>query len=307
MLEATRLAGGSHQLPAIAQQRQRWKTPVKVTLAQASSSSDYSKGNCVDMDIARGLVRVLCMQHGLKADLLLGKLTLAIVEAQGQNKSCGLRGSVRCGRSWRGQKLEEMPHRGDSISIFVSKGKGQFGNAFSPFCMDVPVDMMKWATADGKPDGKPLPLPQKLELVWQAAKKAVGESWEAYFSRRERIYSGRTPKRRYLERGTAIEGACFGSAEHGLIQYVPSRVFYCNAYERTVASSSEFNVLKELVDAGFNFVLLGPDGHPVETSQGAVAEAYADASLQFGHERVLLAMLRGETPWADEATCWQTK
>jgi len=247
------------------------------------------------------------MEHGLKSDLLLGKLTVATVEAQGRNKACGLRGSVRCGRSWRGQKLEEMPHREDSISIFVSKGKGQFGNAFSPFCIDVSADMMTWATVDGRPDGIPLPLPQKLELVWQAAKKAVGESWDYYFSRRHRIYSGKTPKRRYLERGTEIEGACFGSAEQGLVKYVPSRVFYCTAYERAVASLNEFIVLKELVDAGFNLILLGPDGHPVDTSEGAVAEAYADGSLQFGHERVLLAMFRGERPWADVAPCWQTK
>ena len=150
-----------------------------------------------------------------------------------------------------------------------------------------------------------LPLPQKLELVWQSAKKAREESWPEYFTRRKRIYFDKTPKRRYLDRGQDIEGACFGARADGLVGYVPSRVFYCVAYERSVSSLKEFQLLQALLNNGFNLLLFGPDGHPLRMEPGAASEAYMDGSLQFGHERVLVSMLRQEQPWLAMAPCWK--
>lgn len=256
------------------------------------------------MALVRELIQQLCAQHGVKADALLSKLSQAVEEGRAANVRDGLRGRVRCGRSWRGQRLEQMPYRDDSIAIFASKGRGQFGNAFSPFNVDAPSSMMHWATVDGKPGSSSLPLPQKLELVWQAAKKSGSENWDTYFARRARIYEGKTPKRRYLEKGADIEGACFGSAEDSLVQYVPSRVFYCTAYEKCVGTKPEFLLLQALVDRGFNLLILGPDGHPMDVCPGAESAAYSDASLQFGHERVLVSMLRGERPWINMPSCW---
>jgi hypothetical protein len=257
------------------------------------------------MEAARGIVQELSSRHGIKSESLLSKLTATVVDMQATNASQGLRGQVRCGRSWRGQRLEQIPYRSDSIPIFASKGRGQFGNAFSPFNLEVPTDMMGWATADGNPEGDLLPLPQKLELVWQCAKVSKDESWEDYFARRRRIYAGKTPKRRYIEKGAAIAGACFGSKDDALVEYVPSRVYYCSAYEEAVSTTPEFRFLMDLVDRGFNLLLLGPDGHPLDVMPGATAEAYVDASLQFGHERVLVSLLRRERPWADKPQCWK--
>lgn len=257
------------------------------------------------MSTARTMVKDLCAQYNIRAETLLSKLSKGVEEAQKSNSSNGLRGQVRCGRSWRGQRSEQIPYREDSIPIFASKGKGQFGNALSPFNLDVPHDLMRWATRDGRPGSTHLPLPQKLELVWQCAKVAEHESWDEYVARRERIYNGKTPKRRYLERETKIAGACFGSVDDALVQYVPSRVFYCTAYEQAVGTLPEFRFLKALVDAGFNLLILGPDGHHLEVSGSEVARAYDDARLQFGHERVLVAMLRGERPWVEMPRCWR--
>jgi hypothetical protein len=256
------------------------------------------------MASAKSILKDLCVQHNIKPETLLSKLSKGVEEAQASNRRKGSRGQVRCRRSWRGQRSEDIPYREDSIPIFASKGKGQFGNALSPFLLAVHPDLMRWATTDGKPGSARLPFPQKLELVWQSAKVAENERWADYFARRERIYSGKTPKRRYLDRDTAIAGACFGSEEDGLVQYVPSRVFYCTAYEEAVSALPHFCFLKGLVDNGFNLLILGPDGHPLEVSEGSVASAYADALLQFGHERVLVAMLRGERAWVDMPRCW---
>lgn len=256
--------------------------------------------------IGRQLVQQICDRHRVKPATWVQKITPEVERARAANCAREARGDVRCGRTWRGQSKAEMPSRPDSMPVFISKGKGQIGNALSPFNVEVPVSMMGWATSDGEPASERLPLPQKLELVWQAAKVAQGEPWSDYFSRRARIYAGKTPKRRYVDRDAGIAGACFGPQSAGLVQYVPSRVFYCRAYEQAVREVPEFEFLADLVAEGFNLLLLGPDGHPMETTPEAVKEAYADAKLQFGHERVLVAMLRQESPWADQPLCWQS-
>lgn len=96
-----------------------------------------------------------------------------------------------------------------------------------------------------------------------------------------------------------------GSKADGLVQYEASRVFYCSAYEESVRTLPEFCLLQMLVDRGFNLLILGPDGHPLEVTPGAAVKSYSDASLQYGHERVLVAMLRGERPWVEMPRCWR--
>ena len=86
--------------------------------------------------------------------------------------------------------------------------------------------------------------------------------------------------------------------------YVPARSFYCNAYEKALSKIQEFKFLEDLVAEGFNLMLLGPDGHPVSEEDGAVSNAYKDGKKQFGHERVLVAMLRQQFPWQKEPCCW---
>lgn len=252
---------------------------------------------------AKSRVSALCARFGVKKDALITKLSSGVQSARMANGSRSFRGVVRCGRVWRGQRKEEMPCRDDSISIFASKGKGQIGNALSPFHVDVPRELMSWATVDGKRNGDMLPLPQKLELAWQAAKVSKDEDWKSYFERRARIYAKRVPKRRYIEKGVAIAGACFG--EECLVQYIQSRVFYCTAYEQATSKLPEMQLLHALVDDGFNLLILGPDGYPMDETAEDVRKAYADPSVPFGHERVLVAMLRGERPWAEAPRCWQ--
>ena len=133
-----------------------------------------------------------------------------------------------------------------------------------------------------------------LELVWQGAKvlekevvreKGEGKGKKAgkqYFGRREKIYRDKVPKRRYFEKGEAVAGALFGNNLKGteeevkgggrigggrLFQWVDSRWFYCVAYERALALSPVFLLLKGLVEEGFNILLLGPDGFPISEEE----------------------------------------
>ena len=252
----------------------------------------------------KDLVRKACLKRGIRPESILTKLGADVEAARKANRAKGLRGTIRCGAVWRGQRKDEIPYRNDSVPFFVSKGKGQIGNALSPFNIKVPSKMIRsWVTEDGTAEGKVLPTDQPLELVWQAAKVAKGEDWPTYFARRARIYRKGKPQRRYLDRDTVPAGACLGLSKE-LVQYVPSRAFYCCAYQSAVSQVQEFKLLEDLVMEGFNLLLLGPDGHPVSEEADSMAKAYEDTSRPFGHERVLVAMLRKEFPWQTQSRCW---
>lgn len=74
--------------------------------------------------------------------------------------------------------------------------------------------------------------------------------------------------------------------------------------KRALSGLEEFQLLEDLVAEGFNLMLLGPDGFPMSEERSAIAKAYKDGSRPFGHERVLVAMLRQEYPWQREARRW---
>jgi len=83
--------------------------------------------------------------------------------------------------------------------------------------------------------------------------------------------------------------------EHHL-DYVTSRQFYCNFYERLAKLEPDFKKLKDLRDKGYNLQIVGYDGHNVDNLE----KAYLDKNYSFGHELVLMAMLvlkEEEYPW----------
>lgn len=74
--------------------------------------------------------------------------------------------------------------------------------------------------------------------------------------------------------------------EHYL-DYVTSRQFYCNFYERLAKLEPNYKKLKDLRDKGYNLQIIGYDGRDVKDLE----EAYLDKNYPFGHELVLMAML----------------
>lgn len=75
--------------------------------------------------------------------------------------------------------------------------------------------------------------------------------------------------------------------------YVPSRQFYCYFYAKHVRALPEYAQLLNLVRTGTNVQIVGYDGHPPDGK--SVKEMYLDPLLQFGHERVLYALLKADT------------
>lgn len=89
--------------------------------------------------------------------------------------------------------------------------------------------------------------------------------------------------------------------EHYL-DYVTSRQFYCNFYERLAKVHPSFLRLKALMEGGTNLQICGYDGFPIPlgNTKEEVEKAYLDSSVPFGHERVLYTMLLLEEqdyPW----------
>eukprot|EP00040_Diaphanoeca_grandis_P006119 m.36021 g.36021 ORF g.36021 m.36021 type:complete len:372 (+) comp17242_c0_seq1:119-1234(+) len=265
---------------------------------QIKESKAFIKDLCNELDISK------C------AATLCGKVTEVVSAKRSENVNAGRMGSVQLGKCWRGQKKADIPHDPTAITVYVSKGKGHLGTHFSPFVLKVPHHVVSKWTLDGQDSGMPLPINKQgwpLELVWQAAKATKDEvvgtgklkkPSAAYFKRRAVIYKRGIPKRRYFEKGSAVGGAVFGNHDAPLLQWVESRYFYCQQYERAVESSDEFKLLKGILNAGFNLLLLGPDGFPVVSpSLTTITQAYSSTRFPFGHERVLMAMLMGCRPW----------
>jgi hypothetical protein len=226
-----------------------------------------------------------------------------VVASHAANQAAGRPGKIRLGQIWRAQKKEDIPYQDGYIPIRVSKGQGAIGNALSPFNLDVPDDMLTWATEDGTRNSPQLPLPQKLELVWQSSKVYQDETIPEFLKRRKKIYDKGEPKRSYRAKVDGVrppvEGAVLGYISEPLLAWGPSRVYYAKAYERAVQDTESFLLLERLVACGYNLLLLGPDGWPVEGDDYKAAYEDVTSGQQFGHERVLGAMLYGgPKPWA---------
>ena len=83
--------------------------------------------------------------------------------------------------------------------------------------------------------------------------------------------------------------------EHYL-DYVTSRQFYCNFYERLAKLEPDYEKLRGLREKGYNLQIIGYDGRDVKD----LTKAYLDKNYPFGHELVLMSMLllkEEDYPW----------
>jgi len=82
------------------------------------------------------------------------------------------------------------------------------------------------------------------------------------------------------------------------LDYISSRQFYCNFYERGVRLSKEFIKLKNMIKDGINIQICGYDAH--EINKEGIEKAYLNNTKPFGHELVIYTMLVLECkdyPW----------
>jgi len=78
------------------------------------------------------------------------------------------------------------------------------------------------------------------------------------------------------------------------LTYLESRWYYCTEYAELCTKTSEFALLVQFLDQGYNLNICGYDGHPLLKS---MQEYYDDPSSPFGHELVLCCLLTNQAPW----------
>ncbi len=78
------------------------------------------------------------------------------------------------------------------------------------------------------------------------------------------------------------------------IDYMTSRQFYCHFYERSVVENPDFKRLCDMINQGYNLMIVGYDGYEVTKS---LDEHYRDTNRPFGHELALYAMLTEDYVW----------
>lgn len=284
---------------------------IRATKAPKCADSSVTSSNA--MGSAKKRLEELAKKAGLRDPQeirsVVKKLTAEIVEAWQRNRAAKLRGQVDCGQI---QRAKVDPSVVGFLPVGVSKQRGKLGQMVSPFMLFTPKGLQSFATETGVAGGKLLPE-RPLELVWQAAKikkSEVGSDGlptDEYFQRRTAIYQKGQVQRRYIPT-EEIGGAILSYRTQAPVKYIESRKFYCCAYTKAVVETESYQFLQNLCQDGFNLLLLGPDGHSClererrmdesEVKQ-ALCNAYNDPSKQFGHERVLLAMLTQQCPWAD--------
>lgn len=149
--------------------------------------------------------------------------------------------------------------------------------------------------------GQPgLPAAETIEGFHQYSKWFAVESREQFEESRLQGYATKEPERRKFP-GVPLYFVWLDQEgkEHHL-DYVTSRQFYCNFYERLVLKEKEFAFLKELHESGDNLQICGYDGYAMGATPEGIEAAYLNEKEPFGHERVLLTMLlleEGDYPW----------
>jgi hypothetical protein len=90
------------------------------------------------------------------------------------------------------------------------------------------------------------------------------------------------------------------------VDIVRYRQFFCNYYAHAAEMSTDFAVVKQILEGGNDICITGPTARSVRV-EADVLQAYNDATTAFGHELVLFGMLTGVQPWkaALEPALWE--
>ena len=222
------------------------------------------------------------------------------------NQKQGRRGQVILTRL---RMMRKPDHIDGYLSVFPNykhgnRSDGLGMNRLSPKSLG-PVD-------HGQPG---LPPALNVENFHQGSKcfsQEVGEDGnpnQLYYDNRLMFYQDSEPHRhKYKGTGKNVNIPKYfvwvdreGKEHH--LNYVTSRQFYCNFFERLVKVEPQYTRLVDLIHQGYNLNLIGYDASPIEASQ--IEEAYLKPGLPFGHEKVLFAMLsleESDYPWRKHKT-----
>ena len=182
------------------------------------------------------------------------------------------------------------------LSIFPNKSHGKRKDGLgipelSPFNLG-PVN-------HGQPG---VPVAQVLENFHQQSKQFLGETDQEFFKHRDDAFRSNVGMRHkvgYKGRPLSWNWVTSDGKLHRL-NWVSSRQFYCNFYERLVKEKYGFKLLEQLVNNGVNIQICGFDAYAMTMTKQGIEDAYLQNQVPFGHERVLAAMIvlkEKDWPW----------
>lgn len=179
-----------------------------------------------------------------------------------------------------------------------SRGKGIW-KTLSPFFL-VP-DRFE----ETMPDGTVVPRKKVtcIENLWQATKVEASLSRESsgeppldrWWKRRNDVWADQTPHRHVLaksDRTHPSEGRHYWNGEYISYEEARKRI-YIPFYWRAAEKTDAFEALVDMRKRGVNFQIIGPDGRNVDPVLGLYGELNV-LTRPFGHELVLVAMLKGQ-------------
>lgn len=229
-------------------------------------------------------------------DKITNELTL-IEEIQSLNLKNNKRGDLIISRL---QMRKEVEHIDGFYRVFPNfrhqNRLDGFGcSALSPMSLG-PVD-------HGQPN---LPPSKNLENFHQGSKvysmelDSNGNPSNLYVENRLKFYLDPIPHRHKYPGNTPVYFIWIdrNGKEHKL-NYIQSRQFYCNFYERLVVQQPDFIKLRDMLDSGINLQICGYDGYPINSKE-EIEREYLNSRYPFGHERMLYALLtleESEYPW----------
>ncbi len=152
-----------------------------------------------------------------------------------------------------------------------------------------------------------------LENYYQGAKifpgevDQLGNMTPEAIETRKKMYLDKTPYRHKYKvpyyTGKQVKTPLYSiyytrQGEPRKLNYIQSRYMYCHYYQELVQNTPDYHDLINLSNDGYNLLIIGYDGHPIEKT---LWEYYNDPSTPFGQELVLYTLLvvndPEEYPW----------
>ncbi len=224
------------------------------------------------------------------------------------------KGQVRCAKISRGVHHPQIP---GFTKINASSTGPKFWKVLSPFKIG-PIRIIEPIKPNAYfPDGihpgfvRSSTLPGKQEAIcqifenyWQGSKiyrhevDEKGQIKKSFFDRRPKAFVMTKGKRRFFPKRT--HGFPISSYYGSIMDYVQSRkLIYCPLYAMLVENTPQIKNLKERLNKGENFLIVGPDGRDIPMTEQSLREAVNDPEHIFGHELVICCLLLGFKVWKD--------
>ena len=231
----------------------------------------------------------------------------SIKRATKANRKSKSRGSVRCNklpfRFSKGPKT--WPNVDGFMNVNVCSGSNQIYKELSPMKLG-PIEV----NVVNSRNKIKIRTAKNLENLWQASKvweddvyMDTGMPKKEWFKRRSRYFKDKKAHR-HIKKSKTNKNKNVSlyslwvdqkTLEVKKLSYLEARKeVYCPIYKQLASQTKAYKKIDKLLANGTNIQILGYDGYDYETEGKTLEECYNDGSRPFGHELVLVSMLRNE-------------